>query len=194
MSAQELSILRTVVILVVYLVAMLVARSIINKTLRKARLEKTRRRITVKAMRLLLTLTALVLIAGAWGLDPREIAVFAGTTMTVLGIAFFAQWSLLSNVTAGILLFFNHPLKLGDTIQVFDKEYPFEGEIEDLSYFFVRMRTRAGETITIPNSILFQKPFSIVEGGAGGPSPKAATNRLATTQVQVEQRGVSPKK
>ncbi len=193
MSGQELSILQTVVILVVYLFAVLVTRSIINRTLRKAHLEKTRRKITVKAIHLLLSLTAVVLIAGVWGLDPREIAVFAGTTMTVLGIAFFAQWSLLSNVTAGILLFFNHPLKLGDTVRVFDKEYPFEGEIEDLSYFFVRMRTRTGETITIPNSIMFQKPFSIVEGGTGGTSPKPAINRPATTHVQVEPRAVRPK-
>jgi small-conductance mechanosensitive channel len=188
MSTEKLRILQTVVIVAVYILAMLVTRSIVNKTLRKARLEKTRRKIIVKAFHLLLTLTAVVLVAGVWGVDRRELAVFAGTTMTVLGIAFFAQWSLLSNVTSGILLFFNHSLKLGDTVKIFDKDYPFEGEIVDLSYFFVHLRTRTGEMITIPNSVMFQKPFSIVEGGAGGASHKAVTYKPMTTHVPVDER------
>ena len=188
MSAEKLRILQTVGILAVYMLAMLVTRSIVNKTLKKAQLEKTRRKIIVKAFHLLLTLIAVVLVAGVWGVDRRELAVFAGTTMTVIGIAFFAQWSLLSNVTSGVLLFFNHSLKLGDTVKVFDKDYPFEGEIVDLSYFFVHLRTRTGEMITIPNSVMFQKPFSYSEGGAGGASHKAATNRPATTHVPVDER------
>jgi len=183
MSTEQLRILQTVVTLAVYMFAVLVTRSIVNKTLRKARLEKTRRKIIVKAIHLLLSLTTLVLIAGVWGVDRRELAVFAGTTMTVLGIAFFAQWSLLSNVTSGVLLFFNHPLKLGDTVKVFDKDYPFEGEIIDLSYFFVHIRTRTGETVTVPNSIMFQKPFSIIERGAGG-----ASHRAGTRNVLVDER------
>ena len=76
---------------------------------------------------------------------------FASTLLTALGIAFFAQWSLLSNITSSIILFFNHPLKLGDTIKVLDKDYPFEGEITDLTYFFVHLKTKSGEIITIPN-------------------------------------------
>jgi small-conductance mechanosensitive channel len=193
MSPEKLRILQTVVILAVYMFAVLVTRSIVNKTLRKARLEKTRRKIIVKAIHLLLTLTTVVLVAGVWGVDRKELAVFAGTTMTVLGIAFFAQWSLLSNVTSGILLFFNHSLKLGDTVKVFDKDFPFEGEIEDLSYFFVHVRTRTGEMITIPNSVMFQKPFSIIEGGAGGPSHKAVTYRPSTTHVPVDDRTSRPR-
>lgn len=183
MSAQELQFLQTGVILVVYMIAVLVTRSVINNTLKKAQLERARRKIIIKAIHLFSSIGALVLLAGVWGLDQREIAVFASTILTVLGIAFFAQWSLLSNVTSSILLFFNHPMKLGDTIKVFDKEYPFEGEIADLSYFFVHIRTRTGETITIPNSIIFQKSISIIEGGAVAPSPQAAANRPADIDV-----------
>lgn len=58
------------------------------------------------------------LIAGIWGLEQNEIAVFASTILTALGIAFFAQWSLLSNITSSILLLLNHPMKLGDTIKI----------------------------------------------------------------------------
>jgi small-conductance mechanosensitive channel len=105
----------------------------------------------------------MVLIAGVWGLKQNEIAVFASTLLTALGIAFFAQWSLLSNITSSIILFFNHPLKLGDTIKVLDKDYPFEGEITDLTYFFVHLKTKSGEIITIPNSLVLQKSIAVIE-------------------------------
>jgi small-conductance mechanosensitive channel len=108
------------------------------------------------------TLAALTLIAGIWGLKQNEIALFASTIFTALGIAFFAQWSLLSNITSSIILFFNHPLKLGDTIKVLDKDYPFEGEITELSYFFIHLKTQTGEIITIPNSLVLQKSISVV--------------------------------
>jgi small-conductance mechanosensitive channel len=107
-------------------------------------------------------LTALILIAAIWGLNQNEIALFASTILTALGIAFFAQWSLLSNITSSILLFFNHPVKLGDTIKIMDKDCPFEGEVTELNYFFVHLKTKDGEIITIPNSILMTKPFSII--------------------------------
>ena len=88
---------------------------------------------------------------------------FASTLLTALGVGFFATWSLLSNITSGIILFFNHPLKLGDTIKILDKDYPFEGEITELNYFFIHLRTIDGEIVTIPNSLLLQKSVSIVE-------------------------------
>jgi small-conductance mechanosensitive channel len=98
-----------------------------------------------------------------WGLKQNEIAVFVGTIMTALGIAFFAQWSLLSNITSSLLLFFNHPVKIGDRIKIIDKDSPVEGEVSDLTYFFVHLKTDLGETITVPNSLFLQKSISIIE-------------------------------
>lgn len=103
------------------------------------------------------------MLSAIWGLRQNEIAVFVGTLLTALGIAFFAQWSLLSNITSSLLLFFNHPLKIGDTIKVLDKDYPFEGEVSDLTYFFIHLKTAEGAIITIPNSLLFQKSVSVTE-------------------------------
>ncbi|NBP70951.1 MAG: mechanosensitive ion channel family protein, partial [Cytophagia bacterium] len=104
-----------------------------------------------------------VIIAGIWGLKQNEIAVFATTILTALGIAFFAQWSLLSNLTSSIILFFNHPVKLGDTIKVMDKDCPFEGEVTELTYFFIHLKTKNGEIITIPNSMVLQKSIAVIE-------------------------------
>ncbi|MBC7412945.1 MAG: mechanosensitive ion channel [Bacteroidia bacterium] len=74
-----------------------------------------------------------------------------------------AQWSLLSNITSSILIFFNHPIKLGHSIKVLNKEYNYEGDVIELNYFFVNLKTLNNEIITIPNSHFFDKSFSVSE-------------------------------
>jgi small-conductance mechanosensitive channel len=150
------------VIIVLYLTVSFVTKNNINNALKNTQLQRGRRKIIVKVVRLFTSMTALILLAGVWGLDQNELAVFASTVLTVMGVAFFAQWSLLSNITSSLILFFNHPLKIGDTIKVLDKDCPFEGEVTDLTYFFLHLRTTTGEIITIPNSVVLQKSISIV--------------------------------
>lgn len=162
-EAQKIQILETLAVLAVYVVVFFITKTIINNTLKKTQMNRARRKMIVKLMHLFSAIGALVVIAGVWGLEQKEIAVFASTILTALGIAFFAQWSLLSNITSSVMLFFNHPMKLGDTIRVMDKDCPFEGEVTELTYFFIHLKTKSGEIITIPNSLFFQKPISVLE-------------------------------
>ena len=163
MELQRVQILESFIVLFVYIILFFVVKIIINNTLQNTPLQRDRRKIIVKVLQLFISITGVVLLAGIWGFKQKEIAAFASTVLTALGIAFFAQWSLLSNITSSIILFFNHPLKLGDTIKVLDKDYPFEGEITELTYFFVHLKTVEGEIITIPNSMILQKSISITE-------------------------------
>lgn len=167
MSETNIQILETLVIGVIYVLAFVVTKYTINNALKNAHLQRARRKMIIKAVHLFTTIAAVLLIAGVWGLKQHEIAVFASTILTALGIAFFAQWSLLSNITSSIILFFNHPLKLGDTIKVLDKDYPFEGEVTDLTYFFVHLKTKTGEVITIPNALVLQKSVAVIESASG---------------------------
>jgi small-conductance mechanosensitive channel len=162
MENYKIQILETIAIILFYIVSFFITKTIINNALKNTQLQRARRKIIIKAVNLFILITVLILLAGVWGLQQNEIAVFASTILTVLGIAFVAQWSLLSNITASILLFFNHPLKLGDTISVLDKEYPVEGEITELTYFYVHLKTKNGDLITIPNSIFIMKTVSIL--------------------------------
>ena len=163
MELQRVQILESFIVLFVYIILFFVVKIIINNTLKNTPLQRDRRKIIVKVLQLFISITGVVLLAGIWGFKQKEIAAFASTVLTALGIAFFAQWSLLSNITSSIILFFNNPLKLGDTIKVLDKDYPFEGEITELTYFFVHLKTVEGEIITIPNSMILQKSISITE-------------------------------
>lgn len=167
MDTFKLQIVETLAIITLYVIAFFITKEVINNALKNTHLQRARRKIIIKAVHLFTTIGAFIVLAGIWGLEQNEIAVFAGTILTALGIAFFAQWSLLSNITSSIILFFNHPLKLGDTVKILDKDYPFEGEITELTYFFVHLKTKDGDIITIPNSVLLQKPISVIDGQKG---------------------------
>jgi small-conductance mechanosensitive channel len=163
MELYKIQIIETLIVIVSYTITYYIIGNFLNNSLKQTHLHRGRRKMIIKAVQLLSFLAATVLIAAIWGLKQNEIAVFVGTILTALGIAFFAQWSLLSNVTSSILLFFNHPVKIGDTIKVFDKDYPFEGEVTDLTYFFIHLKTDNGEIITIPNSLILQKSIALIE-------------------------------
>jgi len=163
MELYKIQIIETVVVFAGYIITHFITKVFVNNSLKQTHLQRGRRKMIVKAVHLFSFLTIIVLLSAIWGLNQNEIAVFVGTILTALGIAFFAQWSLLSNITSSLLLFFNHPVKIGDTIKVLDKDYSLEGEVSDLTYFFVHLKTESGEIITIPNSLLLQKPVSVIE-------------------------------
>lgn len=167
MDVLKIQIIETFLVLLVYVIAFFLIKNVINGTLKRTHFDRTRRKIIIKATHLFTTIGAVVILASIWGLKQHQIAVFASSLLAALGIAFFAQWSLLSNITSCIILFFNHPLKLGDTIKILDKDYPFEGEITELTYFFVHLKSTDGSIITIPNSLFMQKSIVVVDKAKG---------------------------
>ncbi|WP_347374535.1 mechanosensitive ion channel family protein [Aequorivita sp. Q41] len=101
-----------------------------------------------------------------WGVDFRNLGLVMSSVFAVIGIAFFAQWSILSNITSGVIMFFTFPYKIGDYIKIHDKEMPCEGIIEDIKTFHIILHTTNNEIITYPNSMMLQKGVSIVKAEA----------------------------
>jgi small-conductance mechanosensitive channel len=72
----------------------------------------------------------------------------------------------LSNVTAGVILFFSFPFKIGDKIKIMDKEMELPNEaylIEDIRAFHVHLRRSNGELITYPNNMMLQKAIAMAQ-------------------------------
>jgi small-conductance mechanosensitive channel len=157
MDSAQLKIVETVAVIVVFIFILLVTTKLVNKTVSNNYVKKVRGKIIKKVINLITILTSLIVILFVWGVDQSELAVFIGSLLTVLGIALFAQWSLLSNITSSIIIFFNHPVKLDDTITIIDKDYETEGRVSDIGVFFIILKTKEGEQITIPSNVFIQK-------------------------------------
>ena len=65
---------------------------------------------------------ALVGVFIIWGVDVRNLGVIVSSIFAVIGVAFFAQWSILSNITSGVIMFFTFPYKIGNRIMIHDNQ------------------------------------------------------------------------
>jgi small-conductance mechanosensitive channel len=157
MNLIELKILETAIAVVLFLLLRFVAIKFIDRTVSKSLLQKTRGKIIKKIFQIILVAVTLPFILTVWGVEQSELFVFMASVLTVIGIALFAQWSLLSNITSGIIIFFNHSVRLDDTIVIIDKDYEVEGRISDIGLFFIKLKTTQGEEVTLPNNVFLQK-------------------------------------
>jgi small-conductance mechanosensitive channel len=157
MDAFQIELIQTVVALVIYLLIKTVSEKIIEKAGRKFSYAKPRIKITKKIIQVVLFIIWVSVVFFIWGVNQSELAYFITTMLTVLGVALFAQWSLLSNITASIIIFFYHPVKIGDTIKILDKEYNIEGKISDIGIFFLIIKTIDNDRITVPTNVFLQK-------------------------------------
>jgi small-conductance mechanosensitive channel len=157
MSDFEIQIIETAVLAAIVVGVKLFSRSSVNRLLNKMDFDLKRKQISHRIINLFLTIFVVIILAAIWNIHRDQLIVFMTSVVTVLGIAFFAQWSILSNITSSLILFFNHPMKIGHRIRVVDKEYDISGELIDISFFFLYIKSDDGELITIPNTIVLQK-------------------------------------
>ncbi|MBX2967483.1 MAG: mechanosensitive ion channel family protein [Cyclobacteriaceae bacterium] len=163
MEPLQLKIIQSALILVGMVILIIVIKGTLRRLGNRYHLQKDRTMFTIKVINISLYTAAAITLLFIWGVDQKDLVLFLSSFVALLGIALFAQWSLLSNVTASILLFVSHPAKVGDTINILDKDYPLTGKIKDIGAFFVSIETETKEIITIPNSLLFQKMIKVVD-------------------------------
>ena len=156
-------IIATVVTLILFFILKRSADSLVNRFGQRAHFPKARVQLVKKYIDFLLATLVSVVVVSIWGVKPDQIFLFISSILTVIGVAFFAQWSILSNVTAGIIIFFSFPFKIGDKIRILYKECPIEAEIKDINSFYTLLITASGERISLPNNVLLQKAVVIVE-------------------------------
>lgn len=113
----------------------------------------------------LFAIGAVVLIF-IWGVDFKELGLVMSSIFAVIGVALFASWSILSNVTAGIILFFWYPFKIGDRIKIYDSDFTDEALIVDIAAFHMHLVKDNGEFVTYPNNMLLQKGVVLVQKNA----------------------------
>jgi small-conductance mechanosensitive channel len=120
--------------------------------------------LMVRYINTLATFIVLFAILLIWGVEPSQVGVMFSSVFAVIGIGLFAIWSILSNVTAGVILYFYYPFKIGDKIKILDKDFPVEeAVIEDIQAFQLHLRTPKGELITYPNNLILQKSIAKIE-------------------------------
>ncbi|MFK8044263.1 MAG: mechanosensitive ion channel domain-containing protein [Crocinitomicaceae bacterium] len=162
MDPYQVKLIETVVVIATAILLRFIAKLSLNRAKKKFDFQKDRVKFTLKLVTSIFYLAALIAVLIIWGVSKGELALYLSSVLAVIGIALFAQWSMLSNITASVLLFLNHPAKIGDTVLILDKEFPLTGKIKDIGAFFLTFKTEDDELVTIPNGLLFQKMVKII--------------------------------
>ncbi|AZR82826.1 MULTISPECIES: mechanosensitive ion channel family protein [Piscirickettsiaceae] len=110
-----------------------------------------------KYFRVVLIILTAVMLLLAWGIDYRGLVVVASSILAMLAVALVAQWSILSNITAGVLIFFSFPVRIGDKMEIIDGASTVIGEIVEINLFQIILRDDDGKMVSYPNNLLLQK-------------------------------------
>lgn len=151
------------------------------------RVELKRKRFVMKSFNASLFLLFVAFFTILLDLGFGDISLFLSSIFAVLGVALFAQWSILSNLTASVLIFFVFPYRIGDRVKVSDKDDDVSGVIIDITMFHVFLRHENGNIITYPNNLMLQKGVTKVLSDT---KPKALDRRkrMLTKPVKLEKR------
>ena len=151
----------TVIIAVLYLVLDRFSTPKLEEGADQGRFKEGAAANAILIARFLTGIVGLLILALVWGIQFASIMVFAGTTLTLLGVALFAQWSILSNVTAYFVLLLHPSFRRGTFVRVIDVDNYAEGYISDLTFFNTKLITENRETIVYPNNLLLGRPALI---------------------------------
>lgn len=139
---------------------------LITKISRKQGINLARIHLMNRYVSVTLFLIALLIVPFIFGMEAHDLIVLFSSIFAVIGIGLFAIWSILSNITSGIIMFFSFPYKVGDKIQIHDKDFPIEGIIEDIRAFQLHLRLDNGDLVTYPNNLMLQKAVTLIQKDA----------------------------
>ncbi|MCC5451027.1 mechanosensitive ion channel family protein [Rheinheimera sp. UJ51] len=127
---------------------------------RRMRPDMNKRALVV--FHILLLLVLLVMLSIVWGVDIRGLLVLASSIIAVAGVALFASWSLISNVTAFFILLGQKDFAEGSKVRIIDGNNALEGDIAEIHLFNTVLKTTDNERIIYPNNLIISRPVVIV--------------------------------
>ncbi|MBU0953543.1 MAG: mechanosensitive ion channel family protein [Nanoarchaeota archaeon] len=138
-----------------YTIAALAGAWIVNRVVRRAvKRFAARAKIDVHTTKPILTLLrfviyvgALIMVLGVWGLEAPLAALLTGAGVAGIVIG-FATKDAFADILAGLMLFFDRPFKINETIMVAD----VGGTVTDIGLRSTKIKTFDGKHVVIPNN------------------------------------------
>jgi MscS family membrane protein len=153
----------TVVLILLFLIVKKISEKIIKRHASTKMHSKSRMAYIIKLSNFGLSLIFLMLIAIVWEISIKGLSIYFASFFALVGVAFFASWSIISNITAYALLFFYFPFRIGSKIRIIDGDNSIEGYVDDITFFFIKIKLSTGELVTYPNNLAIQKPIKELE-------------------------------
>ncbi|MBO3699925.1 mechanosensitive ion channel domain-containing protein [Roseivirga sp. E12] len=156
-STHVLSMLISLGIVILYLISRKVIKSLVKKHGTKHDFDKSRMLYISKITGLGNSIVFGALLGFTWEISLSGLSFYFASIFTVVGVALFAHWSILSNLTASVILFFFFPYRIGSHIKIQDGDNSIEGLILDIKMFYIEIELEDGRIASYPNNLAIQK-------------------------------------
>jgi len=125
---------------------------------------ESRRIYITKLLNILQIVLFTTLIGVVWEISLSGLSVYFASIFTIVGVGLFANWSILSNLTASIVLYFFFPYRIGAEVKIMDGDNSVEGEILDIALFYIRIKQKTtGKIISYPNNLIIQRALILMD-------------------------------
>ncbi len=165
------------VVLLFYVVLSRRIAPFIYRTIAATMLKEEMNRRAMVVFHILLFLLLVVVLSIVWGVDIKGLLVLASSMIAVVGVALFAAWSLLSNITAFFILLGQRSFAQGKTVRIIDGSNAIEGTIMEVNLFSTELKTSDGELVVYPNNLIVSRPVLVKSPEALQTSQKIAINK-----------------
>ena len=153
----EYQILASLLFCFVYFILRKVVTRVISKRALLHNFDDTRALYIQKSISILISLLLLLLLGIVWEISLEGLSVYIASFITIIGVGLFATWSMVSNITASVILFFFFPFKIGSKVKIVDGDNSAIGVVMGISLFSIRIQCDDGTEIFYPNNIAIQK-------------------------------------
>ncbi|TVR50752.1 MAG: hypothetical protein EA425_09025 [Puniceicoccaceae bacterium] len=160
MESFELSaFIKDTVFAAIILLAALIVGAVLHRAVNRLQQTKDVPSVVVTPLRMFLRYgliaVTFLLILGAYRVDIGNFWTFLSAVLGLIAIGFVAVWSMLSNLSATLLIIIFKPFRVGEQIELLGDN--IRGRVADLSLMFTVIEDENGNLTNVPNNLFFQK-------------------------------------
>lgn len=137
--------LPALLILLIGIVVIRFAAQLVEKALKKTKLEKAAHKLILSTSQILLYLLLALIVASKLGIDVTGIIALASVATLAVSLAL---QNALANVFGGFVLLSTHPFHAGDFVEVAGQS----GVIKEIGLTYTKLTTVDNKLVSIPNS------------------------------------------
>lgn len=156
-----LQLIISVSVVILYFIVSYRVMPLLYQVIANSRLKADMNKRAAAVFHILLVLLLIVVLSIIWGVDIRGLLVLASSMIAVIGVALFAAWSLLSNITAFFILLGQKAFAKGMEVRVIDGANYLEGRIVEINLFSTVLQTKDNEQVIYPNNLLVSRPVVV---------------------------------
>jgi small-conductance mechanosensitive channel len=161
LSKYSLNIVLSIIVVLIYFIFRGIVNPKIEEYIERDHLKNETLKSAIFSVSLFSWVISLSFLLFIWGFNFKVLLALSTGLIAVTGVALFANWSILSNVTAFFILLVHKSYRRGNFIRVIDLDNYIEGYISEISLFNTKLITVDREVIVFPNNLLIAKPIVI---------------------------------